>query len=119
MNLNNPMQHDSDQMRSSQMHGFILASEDYVRYLSEVEMEMAVLERLTESDDAVPLMEDLMVANVRHPVMDDLHDVCRRLRAYMENAGGEYALGVETGMERAAEMIENLIKRHEVSNIGQ
>jgi len=30
----------------------------------------------------------------------------------MEDSAGDYALGVESGMQRAADMIENLIKRH-------
>jgi hypothetical protein len=45
-------------------------------------------------------------------LMHDLSEVVFRLRGFMETSGGEYALGVETGMQRAADMIENLIRRH-------
>lgn len=42
----------------------------------------------------------------------DLEEIIFRLRGFMESSGGDFALGVETGMQRAADMIENLIRRH-------
>ena len=48
-----------------------------------------------------------------HPCISECRDVVFKLRAFMESAGGDYALGVEHGMQRAAEMIENIIRRHE------
>ena len=48
-----------------------------------------------------------------HPAIHECREVVFKLRAFMESAGGDYALGVEHGMQRAAEMIENIIRRHE------
>jgi hypothetical protein len=45
-------------------------------------------------------------------LLADLEDLAFRLRGFMETAGGDYALGVETGMQQAATMVENLIRRH-------
>jgi hypothetical protein len=64
-------------------------------------------------DDNVALNESMLVANNKHPIVDDLYGLIDTLTAFMESAGGDYALGVEEGMMRAAEMIEVLIKRHE------
>lgn len=51
-----------------------------------------------------------------HPCIHECREVVFKLRAFMESAGGDYALGVEHGMQRAAEMIENIIRRHEQGN---
>ena len=53
------------------------------------------------------------VAPVEHPVLSECRDLVFKLRSCMEDSAGDYALGVETGMQRAADMIENLIRRHE------
>lgn len=59
--------------------------------------------------ETVPLNED-----TEHPgsLVADLDTVIFKLRAFMESSGGDYALGFETGMQRAAEMIENVLRRH-------
>jgi hypothetical protein len=43
---------------------------------------------------------------------EDLNILITRLREYSDPEGGEFSLGVETGMVRAADMLENLIRRH-------
>ncbi len=48
-----------------------------------------------------------------HPAIHECREVVFKLRAFMESAGGDYAQGVEDGMQRAAEMIENIIRRYE------
>jgi hypothetical protein len=48
-----------------------------------------------------------------HPILSDCRDLVFKLRSTMENDAGEYALGVEMGMQRAADMIENLVRRFE------
>ncbi len=58
------------------------------------------------------LTESILVSKTIHPIMGDLASVVEDLRAFMESTGGDYALGVEDGMQRAAEMIETLLKRH-------
>jgi hypothetical protein len=45
-------------------------------------------------------------------IMHDLGELVFKLRGFMETTGGDYALGVETGMQQAADMIENLIRRY-------
>lgn len=59
--------------------------------------------------ETVPLSED-----TEHPgsLLADLDTVIFKLRAFMESSGGDYALGVEIGMQRAADMIENVLRRH-------
>lgn len=47
-----------------------------------------------------------------HAIFEELAQVSFRLRTFMESEGGEYALGVEMGMQRAADMIDNVIGRH-------
>jgi hypothetical protein len=49
-----------------------------------------------------------------HPVLSDCRDLVFKLRSHEEHSPSpEYSLGIEMGMQRAADMIENLIKRHE------
>jgi len=121
------MEISQDNHLAQQMRTFMDASNEYGQVMNDVYLEYLAYERLArlkeeqEFDhalDAQMLKEDTVVSNIRHPVMDELNDICERLRAYMESAGGDYALGVETGMSRAAEMIENLMKRHGVSRFG-
>lgn len=45
-------------------------------------------------------------------ILHDLGELVARLRSFMETESGEYALGVEMGMQRAADMIENLVRRY-------
>jgi len=121
------MQNNTDNQGSQQMRTFIDASDDYGQAINDVYLEFLAYERMARLHEEQAfdklleqemLTEDCVVSNVRHPVMDELNDICDRLRAYMESAGGEYALGVETGMARAADMIENLMKRHGVTDLG-
>ena len=65
-----------------------------------------------ETEDATPLTE----ATTAQPdtLLEDLENIIFRLRAFMESSGGDYAFGVETGMSRAADMIENALKRRGV-----
>jgi hypothetical protein len=53
------------------------------------------------------------IYETRHPIIDELGDLVFRLRSIMEDSDGDYGLGVEMGLQRAAEMIETIIKRHE------
>lgn len=52
--------------------------------------------------------------NVEHPLLEEARELVFKLRSFMEDTtSGEYSLGVETGMQRAADMVENLIRRYE------
>lgn len=68
-------------------------------------------EMLTRQDVPAPLVEEEPVSS-EPSLLEDLEDVVFKLRAFMESSGGEYAYGVELGMQRAADMIERVIKRH-------
>ena len=45
-------------------------------------------------------------------IVPDLEALVFKLRAHFENQDGDLAMGIETGMSRAADMIESLIRRH-------
>lgn len=45
-------------------------------------------------------------------IIHDLENLVFKLRGFMEASGGDYALGVESGMQQAADMVENLIRRY-------
>lgn len=72
----------------------------YARVTNPVALEPEVV---VEAEETTP----------EHPSINECRDVVFKLRAFMESEGGDYALGVEHGMQRAAEMIENIIRRHE------
>lgn len=96
-----------------EMRDFINVCQDYTMLIFE-EMEVLTSPLRESAQEAPALTESMLVSHVSHPVVDDLKRVVEDLRAYMESAGGDYALGVEDGMARAASMIETLITRHEV-----
>lgn len=60
-------------------------------------------------------MEDVGEVVMLNPaLMEDLRDLVFTLRAHMESeTSGDYALGVETGMQRVADMIETIINRYD------
>lgn len=80
-----------------QMRGFIMTTEN-----------------LIQSDDEVEEASLMEAENLTAPVSirEDLEEVIYKLRAFTESSDGDYAWGVEIGMQRAAEMIENVIRRH-------
>ena len=69
-------------------------------------------EMLTHHDVPAPLVEEEPVSSSEPSLLEDLDEVVFKLRAFMESSGGEFAYGVELGMQRAADMIERVIKRH-------
>jgi hypothetical protein len=52
-------------------------------------------------------------------VLEDLHDVIFKLRAFSESREGDIGLGIELGMQRAADMIENVIRRRALDACGE
>jgi hypothetical protein len=79
---------------------------------------IAASQQLTLEEDE--LTED--AAPVSHPdttlLEHDLECIVFKLRAFLESSDGDYALGVEAGMQRAADMIENVLRRHRENNLG-
>ena len=91
-----------DEASFQQMREFIMASE---RLNTEhAPVEQALDEVIRPSDPH--LLEDL------------LNDIVFKLRAFTESREGELGLGVELGMQRAADMIETAIKRHHGEDRG-
>jgi tRNA1(Val) A37 N6-methylase TrmN6 len=95
-----------------EMRDFMNTCQDYNHLVEEIIQEM-VAANPPSLDEGHVLTESMLVSMQSHPIMGDLQEVVDRLRAFMESSGGDYALGVEDGMQRAAEMIEILLKRHE------
>jgi len=62
---------------------------------------------LTEASPVEPDMVPSM-----YLLFEDLHNVVFKLRAFTESREGDIGLGIELGMQRAADMIENVLKRH-------
>lgn len=69
-------------------------------------------EQLTNEMEPVAETEPLNEDTDPGSLLADLDTVIFKLRAFMESSGGDYALGIETGMQRAADMIENVLRRH-------
>ncbi len=69
---------------------------------------------LTESEevvrDEVIITEDAQV-QPHNPLDDEINRLIFKLRSYQDPDSGEYSAGVEAGMSRAADMIENMLNR--------
>jgi hypothetical protein len=101
--------HETDARSLYEMRDFIELCQDYNQLVFE---EMEALHAPSLGTKEI-VTESVLVGKTSHPILGDLHDVVDQLRAFMESSGGDYALGVEEGMQRAAEMVETLLKRHE------
>jgi hypothetical protein len=65
-----------------------------------------------QHDHTPVVLEETNVITPPSPILEDLQNVVYKLRAFMESSDGDLGLGIELGMQRAAEMIENVIARH-------
>jgi len=76
---------------------------------------MMMTEHLTEFDDQpAVLIEPAPVPAPIGSIFEDLHDVVFKLRSYTESEeNNDLGFGVELGMQRAAEMIENVMRRYQ------
>lgn len=80
------------------MRSFIILAEAYVASPEDTEVE-TVQETVVEPAPSALILHDLDI-------------LVTRMRTFMESESGDYGLGVETGMQQAADMIENLIRRY-------
>ena len=65
------------------------------------------------SEDEPQIIEQPQDNNLE-TILTELKDVISKLRSYMENdPNNDFALGVETGMQRASDMIERIVKNNE------
>lgn len=69
---------------------------------------------LTESEELIReeviITEDAQV-QPHNPLEDEFNRLIFKLRAYQDPDSGDYSAGVEAGMSRAADMIENMLNR--------
>jgi hypothetical protein len=86
----------SDQIRS------------YIQITESLEYTEAAPEPVVEPRDDEPMDSDKT-----ERLKQELRDLVSRLRAHMESEEGDFSLGVEYGMQMAADMIENMIARNE------
>jgi hypothetical protein len=84
-----------------QMRDFMLLTENLIT----ADLIAADLEPLMETPQPEPPTSDA--------VLEDLRNAIFKMRGFMESREGDLGLGVELGMQRAADMIENIIKRYE------
>lgn len=69
---------------------------------------------ITENEQLV--REDVILTEASAPVLDSeveeqIRSLIFKLKSYRDPEVGEFADGVESGMSRAAEMIENMLER--------
>lgn len=69
-------------------------------------------ESLMHTDEPESVIQEAVTPPPATALLEDLNHMVFKLRAFMETSDGDYALGVETGLQRAAEMLENVIRRH-------
>ncbi|RYD63841.1 MAG: hypothetical protein EOP83_11140 [Verrucomicrobiaceae bacterium] len=86
-------------MIEDEMRGFIVLAEA----LSNAPLDIEADELSEDEHETGP---------VTPVIVHDLEELVFRMRGFMETETGDYALGVEMGMQRAADMIENLIHRY-------
>ena len=95
--MNDP--HNDD----SQMKQFIVLTEELLSHYASA----------TKPVISEPIIEEESTEIEEHFIIQECRDIVFKLRAFMEDAaGGDYALGIEIGMQRAADMIENMIRRN-------
>jgi hypothetical protein len=86
-------------------------SQENIRSYIEVVTEML----LTEAAHPTMLVEDvhdvLPSPTIEHVIEDEVNGLIFKLRSYQDPESGDYALGVEAGMNRAADMLQNMINR--------
>jgi len=85
----------------AQMREYIMATE----YLMQPEIEKIEEDIVAESETPSEPVSSRLV--------EDLRDVVFKLRAFTESSDNdEMSLGIELGMQRAADMIENVINQY-------
>jgi hypothetical protein len=71
-----------------------------------------------DNDAVTEITEELTPVSPTVVLLEELSDLVFKLRAFTESADGDLGFGVEMGMQRAADMIENLINRNSENDDG-
>jgi hypothetical protein len=72
-----------------------------------------ITERLIGADRQEAIPDEPVLPPIAMALMEELRQIVFKLRAYTDLSDDATAYGVETGMQRAAEMIEHIIVRHQ------
>lgn len=83
---------------------------DYIRDFIIITESMFVEQNVSHPVEEV-LMEHALPPHLNSEVEEQLRDVIFKLRSYRDHNSGDYAAGVEEGMAKAADMLDNLIER--------
>lgn len=71
-----------------------------------------ILESLEQQSDENTEVHEKPVYPDVSELISDLQLLSSRLREYMSSEAGD--IGIETGMQQAADMLDNVLRRHEV-----
>lgn len=83
-------------------------------YSDQIRSYIQITESLEYIEPVVaPVEVEIVVVDEKDTMKQGLRDLVARLRSHMETEEGDFSLGVEYGMQMAADMIENLISRSE------
>ena len=83
---------------------------DEIRTFIDIASMMLIERELTPLD--VIITEEVSLPLDNHSEFEEaINDLLFKLKAYQDPDIGEYSAGVEAGMSRAAEMIENMMNR--------
>lgn len=75
---------------------------------------MTLTDGLIGADESVEIIADTATV-FASTILEDLRDAVFKMRAFTESRDGDIGFGVELGMQRAADMVENIINRHQTS----
>ncbi len=62
-----------------------------------------------------PTAVEIIVEDAPVDMRERLEEALFKIRSHMDDTGGEYSLGFESGLEMAAQIIENVLKSGETS----
>jgi hypothetical protein len=74
---------------------------------------MVITENLIGPDIEQPAIIAETRVVLHGTILEDLQDAVFKMRAFTESREGDLGLGIELGMQRAADMIDNVINRHQ------
>ncbi len=73
------------------------------------------MEHYIADDEPKPVLTeaDVLREDHRSILKESLQETIFKLRSYADTTGGDYSLGFESGLEMAAEIIENILNKIE------
>lgn len=79
-----------------------------------------IMEHYTSSEEPKQVLTeaDVVQEDTKSILAESLKEAVFKMRSYADSTGGEYSLGFESGLEMAAEMIENILHKIEGDQSG-